>query len=354
MTAYYIVYSIIILTEFFIPYVIKDKNKKNIIVSWICFFILMLLFSLRHQSMGVDLGYGARNGYLGSFDIIAQKSWKQVVELESYLNYEKGFVLLNKLISSIVNHRQFYLACCAFISIFPISYIIKKKSKIPTLSYLIYMGLPVFLILFSGLRQAIAIGICFYALKYLEDKKIFKFAITVFIATMFHASARVFFIAYPLYYLKLNNSGKVVSVLLIPVVYIFRYQLFNVLSKIFRNELIATDTGAITLLIIFTLIYIFCLIFVKNDIKTNGYRNLFYIACICQVFSGLYSIAMRMGYYFMIVLILLLPAVICEFTGKKDRTLITCIIASCFLIFGLYSLSKISWAMTNPYILFWK
>ena len=69
---------------------------------------------------------------------------------------------------------------------------------------------------------------------------------------------------------------------------------------------------------------------------------------------------MRVGWYFMPYLALLLPRIIQN--TERDRwnrdqklgMVMYLVILMCFGVFGLYSLSRGTWAMANPYYFFWQ
>lgn len=304
--------------------------------------------------MGIDLGYGTNYGYLASFNYLSKLSIKEIITMDGYLNYEKGYILLNSIIGLISKNQQFFLACCAFISLFPISYIIWKKSDSVCLSYIIYVGLPVFLLLFSGIRQSIAIGLCFYSIKYIQEKKLFRFVAIVIIAMFFHSSSVVFLVAYPIYHLKMSFQKRIVSIMVMPIVYIFRTPLFMFLGSFFKDNMQLDNNGSIKLLLLFIIIYLFCVMFGSSDEEENGYLNLFYCACLCQIFANLYSTALRVGYYFAIFLILLLPKVLDNMKNKEDATILKVVIGIFFIWFALNNLETSSWALSNPYIFFWE
>lgn len=354
MVVYFTIYVIMGFLPVLINAFTNKKQKKNSIYIWVSFLCVFFVLALRHQSMGIDLGYKNTSGYLPNFDKISKFTWEEAFTV-NVLKYERGYILLNKLISSIWNDRQFFIAVCTFISVFPIAYVIYKKSDDVIFSFIIYMGLPVFLMLFSGIRQSIALGLCFLSFLYIEDKKPIKFIITVLISSLFHGTAIVFLIAYPLYYLKFNQTGRILSVVVFPVIYFFRYQLFNVLSKLFKEDALPDDNGALTLLLIFCLIYIFCFIFAKKGKQVNGVLNLFFIACCCQIFANIYSIAMRVGYYFMLSATLLIPRTLNEVKDNTSLKLVVkAIVVTAFIVFGLFSLYNSDWALAYPYHWFWE
>ena len=353
MAIYLVIYSLIGALPLLFTKLFSEKEKRNKWYAWIGFIFIFLVLALRHQSMGVDLGYDSNTGYLAAFDKIARFSWKEAFQVDVY-NYERGYILFNKLISSIWNNRQFFLAVCAFISIVPVAFVVYKKSKDSIFSYFIYLGLPSFLMAFSGLRQSIAMGICFLSFLFIEDKKWVKFIITVLVASLFHYSAIIFLIAYPLYHINIGFKGRIFSLILLPVIFVLRFPLFSVLSKIFKEDAVPDNNGALTLLLVFCLIYVFCFFFAKKDKQINGLLNLFYIACCCQIFGNIYSTAMRVGYYFMPFAILLEPPIVNEMNDEKNvRAGVKIAILIAFIAFGLFSFYTSSWAGTYPYYWFW-
>lgn len=359
MTIYFCLYALIGLTVLLTTIKCEKVETKNKICCWVIFSLVFLIVGLRHETMGVDLlkgsDYLGYTGYLQSYDKIGRCSWLEIIKMDSFLNYEKGFIVFNKLIHVLSwGSRQVFLIVCAALSLFPLAYVFYKKSASPALSFVIYLGLPVFLLVFSGLRQAIAIGICAFALLFIQKRKPIPFVLMVLLATQFHSSAWLFLIAYPAYFIKLNFPLRITTAFLIPVVFLLRRPLFSILSLLLKENAVADDNNSITLLIVFFAIYFFCLIFMDDSEEQNGYLNLFFLACICQTFAGVYNTAMRVGYYFMIALSLLLPLSVRNTKSMKDGKLVTLIITVCFVAFALFSLAKDSFAVTNPYHFFWE
>lgn len=352
MIIYFTLYALLALTSAILNPVRDDKKVARIICV-VGFVSISLMLALRHPSMGVDLGYGEATGYLVSFDRISTISWKNIWNC-SILNYEKGYIVLNRIISEIKNDSQFFLGACAVLSTLPVAICIYKKSVAPLQSFIIYLGLPAFLMSYSGLRQALAIGLCFYSISFIQDKKLIKFILIVFLATTLHYSSFIFFLAYPVYYIRMSKNARIFSVFAIPFVYIFRAPLFSLLSRLFKEETSMTDTGALTLFIVFSLIYVFCIMYTDYSKEQNGLMNIFLLACLCQAFGGVYNTAMRVGYYFMMALVLLLPLVIKNMNIKLDKEIFAKIVFISFAAFGLYSIYTSTWACAYPYYFYWQ
>ena len=354
MTVYFAVIFLIALFSILYSARCKTEKTRNTLLCWTVFFLLFLLLTLRNENMGADLlNKDMTGGYLVAYDELADKPWGVI--FDGYLNYEAGYILLNKLVALLSGgNRQIFLAVCALGSMLPVAYMIYCNSDTPAFSFLIYMGLPVFLLLYSGLRQSLAIGLTFLSVRYIQKRKPIPFILLILAAAQFHYSAYLFLIAYPIYYLRMNTSLRVVSVFSLPVVFLLRYPLFSILSKLLKQNAAVEDNGAITLFLVFFAIYFFCFIFTNESEEQNGYINLFFLACFCQAFGGVNSIALRMGYYFMMPLVLLLPKVDGSMRVEQERKLAKIVILACFVLYGLYAISSSKWAEANPYYWFWE
>lgn len=320
------------------------------------FILLFCIFALRHQSMGSDLSYETSYGYLGSFEIISMYSWREIFSIESFKNYEIGYILFNKIVGSLYLNRQFFLGVTSFFILFPTFITIKRYSRNFELSVVILMGIPVFLQYFSGLRQAMAVALCVYSFDFIVKKNYKIFIAIIFFACTFHSSAIVFLIGYPLYHVKINEKIRWILLLLLPFIWSGRYFLFPVLTKIFNKSPNMIDTKSVNLLVFFVLIWIFCIIFSDEHNKLrNGLLNYFYVACFIQIFANVNNIAMRAGYYYIFFLTLLLPITIQsnKFTDNQKRWVT---IGAYILFYGIscYLLTTSQSAKAVPYYFFWE
>lgn len=313
-----------------------SKETKRIVVCTVMFLAIFFTFALRHQCMGIDLHYqNPKTGYLHSFDELTGMPWSKVIRLEKYQNYERGYIIFNKFIGMINPSRQFFMACCAFCSIAPVAWTIYKRSESPALSFVIYMGIPYFLLIFSGLRQAIAVGLCFWAFSFVQSRKPIPFVLLVLLANAFHSTAILFLVIYPAYYFRPSIKMRWASLFILSLVYIHADFLFDLLAKYMDSTAISDNTGAINLFLVFCLIYTFCITIMKNGgVQKRGYRNMllnkddeigkqqgylnvFWFACAMQAFGGVYSLALRLAYYYIIILVLLLPSAILHMSRGK-------------------------------------
>lgn len=327
----------------------NPSDKKKILSVVYCSFLILIL-GLRHPTMGVDL-----KSYLPSFHILSNYSLKDAFALSSFLNYEKGYVLLNVLVGKINESEQLFLFVCALLSIAPVGYVFYKKSDSIELSYIFYLGLTSFIMCFSGLRQGIAIGICFYASLFVERRKIIPFLLLVLLDSTFHTSSMLFLVAYPLYNINLSKNGRVASIVLLPIAFVLKGPLFSLLCSIvglYKGSV--GDNGAWTLFAVFSLIYVFCCFFKTEDKIYNYYLNLFWVACFIQAMGGVNMIVSRAGYYFAVFLPLLLPKALQSIKNEFAKMNIQIITMVCFVLFGLYNIYATDFAKAFPYRFFWE
>lgn len=332
-------------------------EKKAIVYALMAALALALLLGLRHPSMGVDLGYDTGGGYLESFQTISDLSWTEVLVLDAFQNYERGYLLLNKLIGSVSTHQQFFLLCCGLLSILPIGVMIGRYSRNCRTSFLIYLGLPAFLIAFSGLRQAIALAITFYGYRFVRERKCVRYFLTVLLACQFHSSAVVSLLVYPACRIRLDRMARYATLVLLPLLFAFRSQIWNWIVRVTGRSIPAVHSGSVNLLLLFCAVYVYMVVFSPEKGKFDGLVNLHYLACGTLVFAEVSHVAQRVGYYFMLYLTLSLPELlhtVREKWGNREYMLHLGAIAGGFLLFGFYQLRTSSWAEGWPYRFFWQ
>lgn len=328
-----------------------ERRKKTFFI--LCALLLIAIIGFRSITMGVDLGYhyaGQNNGYLQSFSSINKMEWKNILSLDKWMNYEPGYIVFNKLIGTINSNQHFFLFVCAVFSLAPVFCLYYHETDHPFLAILIYLSTMVFHICFSGLRQAIAIGICCISFLFIKNKKVLPFVLFVLLAWLFHSSSIIFLLAYPLYYFKPSKNIRLISVLILLITFLFRSQIYNFLVSIFNIDRGVDNNGSFGFFIFLTLIYTVCFI-VDNK---NNYLNLLFVACFIQSMAGMNTIAMRYGYYFLVFM----PLSICEFLNikleEKTKKLMVTGLIIFFAIYGLYTIYNSSWSCAYPYIPFWR
>lgn len=261
---------------------------------------------MRSQTIGRDL-----TNYKAIFLSLSKEPMKLLFQSD----LEIGYVLLNKLISLFTSDFQWVIAITAIISVVPIWYVYKKESEDTYISISLFVMLPTFAMTFSGLRQAMAISFGVLAYEFVKSKKLLRFILIVAIAFLFHKSAFILLLMYPLYWAKVTKKWLVAVVPAMIAVFAFNRPIFAFLQKLVSDfyTTSARETNAYTMIVLFILLAILAFA-VPDDEKSDsdliGLRNFLLFSIVLQMFTPLHTLAMRFNYYYIIFIPLLIPKVI--------------------------------------------
>ncbi len=307
------------------------------------FFVMMLaLLCLRSPDLGRDLP-----NYKYHYDSIAATPWRNLSP--SVFGMEWGYVLLNKLASSIWDNFSFFLAIVALLEVLPIAFLYKKESELPLLTILLYVNMSTFSLMFSGLRQSIAIALGVIAFYYTKRKQPIRFIVSVMlISYLFHISAFVLIFMYPAYHIRISKR-------LLPVILMVFFAVLVSATRLFSYVLLAlttkyqvaysqtTETGAYTFIVLLLMFTVFAFVFEpkgRYGPMASGLRNFLLICLFIQAFAPIHNIAMRFAYYYLIFLPLLIPFVVTS-GNRKYRPILRMayvIMAIFFLVYFFISL----------------
>lgn len=331
-----------------------NYSKKNKFAMKIFFSVLFCLIALRHSSIGTDT-----ETYVWYFNkIVIDKMY-----VGSYFVYEKGFVFLNLIISLFTNNVQIYFIITTFLMIYFIRKVYLRLCVDSTLTIILFCSMSTFVMMFSGVRQMIAVSLGFAAYEFVREKKLLKFLIVTFVAMLFHNSAFMILFMYPLYHARITKKWLLVVIPILIMVFINKNLVFNILTTILssytRFDLSSSSTGAYTMLLLFFLFGIYSYI-VPDEKKLSdeiiGLRNFCLMSICIQIFAPLHVLAMRMNYYYIIFIPLLVPLIIknSSLKWKKVAVLSRYVLVFFFLIYFFVSAETGDSLNIFPYHFFWE
>ena len=332
----------------------KRKRQKGIIISFFVSWIILL--SLRDKSVGADI-----TNYLIHFQKVTKTSWGNLFEINEM---EYGYQILCKLISYLTSNSQVFLFIIAILSLLPICYLFCREAKNALLAITLFITY-LFTMYFSGLRQVLAMSCFVPAYYFTKEKKFFKFLLMVFLATTFHSSSFIICLFYPIYHFKLTKIRALFVTLIVLIIFVFNEQIFSFLVRSMGGRYeerygIITTTGAyrMQLLIFIFLIYAF-IVPQKNklDKDTVGLRNVLILSFVLQSFAAINPVAMRMNYYFLIFLPILIAKIptLCREKDKKIADFSIFVMITFFIFYFFYvAYTGIDMLQIFPYIPFWE
>lgn len=289
-------------------YLARENKQKN--ENTLKFFLGMLLglLMLRHEAVGSDT-----LNYHRIFRIHTQSSWPQVISRSD----EVAYSILNKLVSLCTENFRWILIICAVFSLYFLARAYIRYSEDAVLTIALFITTSNFVMLFSGLRQAIAISLGFLAFEFVRERKIIPFFLIIALAMLFHTSAFMLLFMYPLYYAKITRGWMLIIVPLMGMLFVFNEIVFGyltaILSRFTDYDTAISATGAYTMLILYGALAVFSYVVPNEremDADTMGMRNFLLLAVVLQMFAPLHTLAMRMNYYYMAFIPLAIPKVI--------------------------------------------
>ena len=338
-------------------------NRVNSLCIPVFFTILFLLLALRSKEIGRDLP-----NYEYIFNQYCRASLSEILYSSNLYQTEKGFMVLNWLIGLISKDFQWYMAAMAAVTVIPVAKLYAEDRRHGFLKIILYVNMSIFVVLFSGLRQSVAIGMGAIAYKYVREQKLIPFLAVCGIAMTMHHSSFMLFPMYFLYHMTWKKKHLLFVIPVIVAVFVFNQQIFGLMLALLPGEkygdAFITRTNAYGSLILFALFALYCYILpdeTNMDEETLGLRSFVLMAVALQCFAPLHALSMRLNYYY-ILFIPVAMAKVCTCVRVKYRkaaAVAEVILVAFFVIeflSGIYQsyITGISSLDTVPYIPFWK
>lgn len=350
MGVFVLMYIIIFFVWFFSE--AFPKKNRNTIICIICCTILWSIQAFRAYSVGTDLV-----GYIPLFSSSGYRGF----DLDST---EIGYSYFNVFICRYISQDPtVFLSFVSAALLIPVSIIFRNYSKIPALSYIILASFVIYIFSFSALRQAVAIGVTTLSYIFVEKKKLLPFLGLVFFASLFHASAVIFVIVYPLCnWINMTTKKYILScciggVLLFSLKSILNY----IISLIFADNqerymgYYEDNVAAAYNLAILIFLFFLSTFLVKNPTKTDlNMRVIIFIGFWCQCLGLISPVAPRIGFYFFVFIGVVLANVVAEFSVIRQNRVLASIGLSLFMVWFFFSRYTNGYLDVIPYKFIWE
>lgn len=287
-------------------------SKGNIIFVGLC--VYLILFSGFRYFVGTD--------YWAYYD-----SYGGLVEGSFYnWHYEWGFWTLSKIIAFFKVNYVWYFAAISSIIVAPIANAIRKRSPYPIFSITLFILFYFFYSSFNTPRQFIAISIIVSGSLFILEKKFWKYAICVGIATLFHTSAIIFIGLDFIGRIKINSKTKIAMIAFAVFMLFFGGRLSTVFLRLWPQYSIYVgyESGsAISDLIIQVALLILLEMIRSNVVEDRSkaefafFYNCNFFAIIMSAMAGVNVLFARLEAYFYIFSILAIPFGI--YYAKKNK-----------------------------------
>lgn len=300
MTPYIIMLCILLFCIWREGEVTTAKGKQAyLIIALIPYFVLM---AFRSRYVGTDT-----DGYFITFNGMGARTWSNFLSYDEYGydRIEKGYKFLIFLLTRITTDGQILLFTLGAISSAALYCYVKEYARNKCLALFFFITLGFFHFAMTGIRQTFAISITLFCCKYIKEKKLYKFLILAFIATLFHKSAVVFFPMYYVAHRELHRKQITISFVVMFFMFLVADKLFLTAADVLEmNQYGIESTGNGYIFFSMVLLITFLLIINRRELiaskSTNSiFINLNFVSLALWSLRLVSRTAERMTLYFM-------------------------------------------------------
>ena len=294
-------------------------GKKLNIHLWqkILIYVIGAMPLLFIMAFRYDVGTDYFFTYIPNFQTIASGG-------SAYPN-ERGFYLINKLLSIISSNAQIIIIFTSAVYVLLLLLILIEISDNVIISIIVLFLMSFFFIALNNVRQQIACMMVVWGYKFIRDRNLAAYICVIIVATyFFHQTALFLIIVYPLFNMKLIQKTAVVTfplaIVLLPLVGKLFMLVLNLLGYEYgdSNEFETKEGNSLLLFINATMLLVYTLIFNKKLFKNRilfGFWSLQFIAFYISgltFFLKIAEIPDRVAYYSMLYQIISLPLLLKE------------------------------------------
>lgn len=276
-----------------------------------------------------DFGFDTTQ-YLHTFERLPSLSYKDLILGEdAAISKSPAFYILAKVVLGLGVTDRGLMAILAAVFALSVSRTIYRFSSGPFLSYISLISLGFMSFAMMGLRQTLALSVFLWAYGPLKRRRPVRFVLLVLVASLFHSSALVMLVAYPVARKRLGwLQAAVVGVGLLAST-VFEAVLRRAIVLFAWSDELASygaQTERLTWsgFVILALVFTFCVIFSKRTLQWRPSEVVFYnllaLGLAFQAMASVIAEAFRIGIYFNFAACLLVPNVVLQGLPKEARS----------------------------------
>lgn len=364
MGVYYFIWFVVSILAFCEILSVKEKESARKLKIVICSVLLVIFWGIVCFKGNVGTDY---KSYERLFYLIGPSS-----SFDSILAVEPGFWYWVQFIYILGFSFVGFWFITGLINIGIKLYTFKELSPYIAVSLLIYLVGLFFERDFDGMRQGLAIGVCYWAIIEFLKKRFLYFFLLVTLAVFFHYTSALFYFIPLFARIKINN-GIVFLLILISFVFFFlRIDLIkSVLLPILPSEVIYAKiigymnsdmysvSAGLSIGIFFRIVIFSVFIFLEKRMKISYERfnllknGFLFSILISLLFNNLEILSHRMAYGFREFQIFIIPYIITAFKGKRNKIIILLLVCLYSLVLLYRLLNTPHLAEVYPYKTFW-
>ncbi len=331
---------------FFIPviaYYNQVRNPRQNVFLAVYMTFLAFFVGLSDMFGGYD-----RYIYGDIFDTIANVTTVHgsylINNVFRYFPGEKGFILLNIFISFFTENRYIFILVITLLTYSLLFQSFKKYANNYAFAMIMFMGLW-FYFSFTYLRQVLGASIAWLSIKYIIDRKPWKFFLVILIATTIHKSAIILLPAYFIPIRKFSTRNILYLMIFIALIGItpIPNAIFSVYGDVSVVEMQSDYNAAGSFRVAYAMeafLFLYIILkryrYVPNDKVDLVMLNLALMFCATLLFFVRSPNGGRLSWYFMLGLIVTISTVVSVGRGQRDWSMLM-ILLCLFLNLRIYT-----------------
>ncbi|MDF3003691.1 MAG: hypothetical protein K0S22_163 [Oscillospiraceae bacterium] len=281
---------------------------------------LTLISSLRFM-VSTDY-YNYWEGFLQSYFL----SWEDF----SRQRFEKGYLAVSRLLSGFTLGYNILFVAFAILFATVIACFIYRRSANAWVSFAAFICFGFLYNSMCFLRQYSALMVMLFAFRYIEERRFFRFAIFVLLASTFHISAIVMLPFYFILHLPMNRVTLPIALVLCSVIYFKSETILGMVTKVAYKDYRSTSVEIIHgtspgPAIAFLVFLIICLMLYKPLVRRQPYNallvNLLYWGTFLELVGIKHAIISRLALFFMTPAVILLAAELVDLVKKNFQSI---------------------------------
>lgn len=232
------IYIVLIIYILFLPLLVdpfcKTAEKKRNAIVFLGMTAIFLILALKGD-VGSDI-----SGYMEQYYISGKKSWFDI----DYVYFEPGYITLTKIFAKAGASFQTFMIFVYALACSSMFFFVKKYSKNPTVSLIIFICYQFFVFYISGVRQTIAMSLCLISYMVFQKRKLWAYILSfliVFLAMSIHTSAIVFLVVLVFSFVKSKKINPAFYVVAIVSSVVIRPIVWKLVDMFFRHVDVATE-----------------------------------------------------------------------------------------------------------------
>lgn len=308
----------------------KKKDKYQVTAIILSATPLILIAGLRYK-VGTD------------YEWIYQKFFENLLIGVVDVHFEIGFYYLNKVIQIFTDDYMWIFMVTSILFIYFSYKGIYKESPDPSMSVFLLIATQSYFAFLNGVRQYIVLAIFLFSIKYIRERKLWSYMISIILASTIHSIALIFIPVYFLYNIKIKPKwGTFLLVAIVVLNELFRNILYQILLNtkyiVYINHNYSVQSGGYITLLIELAILIFSWLYYDEDKKYNFFCNLQLISVILAFFHFTIPLIYRVRWCFNFSAIVLIPLILDNIKNQKNKKILKYLIIVLYSVYIIYTI----------------